>query len=176
MKSGNKSIRDTVLLAVRLAASVLLMAAWCGVAGAQAVGRPIDPGSRVRVTILSPPDRVSGSLLRYDRSAIMIEEQPAIPWTSVSKLELSAGRHGNSGKGAFYGALIGLVLGVATGMAVGQGENAGESGGDLKSEFSAGFGLAGLLAGAGIGAIVGSASESEDWLDIPLANPAEKKP
>jgi len=166
--------------------ALLLLLATFGVAGAQPALVEVEQGSRVRVSILVPQgadstgfnsrDQVTGTLLRYDASTMMIEDTPAIPWTAVSRLELSAGRHGNAGRGMIYGALIGLLAGVVTGATIGRDENGGENSDNLESEFSVGFGLAGLLVGGGIGAIVGGASKTDDWQDVMLVNPAHAKP
>ena len=156
-----------------------LLISWYGVAGAQPAFHPVDIGKRVRVSVLVPPDvdstgfhsrdRLTGSLLRYDANAITLSEGPTIPWAAVSKLDLSAGRHGNAGRGALYGALIGLLAGVVTGATIGRDEGGGEGNEDLEDEFGVGFGIAGLLFGGGIGAIVGGRLKTDDWLDVPLA-------
>ena len=164
-----------------LLACVICIATW-GVAEAQPAFDPVQPGSRVRVSILIPPDvdstgfhsrdRVVGSLLRYDASSIQVDPgPPAIPWAAVSKFEYSTGRHGNAGHGALYGALIGLLAGVVTGMTIGKEEGGGEGNEDLAAEGAVVLGAGGLLAGMGIGAIVGGRLKTDDWRDIPLAKP-----
>ena len=161
-----------------LAAGALILC--CGAAQAQPAFDPVAPGSRVRVSILVPPevdstgfhsaDRKVGSLLRYDDTTIQIDPgPPAIPWAAVNKLEVSTGRHGNAGKGALYGALIGLLAGAITGATIGRDENGGEGNDDLEAEGAVALGFAGLLGGAGIGALVGGRLKTDDGRDIPLA-------
>jgi len=157
-----------------------LVTFWFGVAETQPAFHPVDIGKRVRVSVLVPPgidstgfhsrDRVTGSLLRYDPTAVTLSEGPTIPWAAVSKLELSAGRHGNAGRGALYGALIGLLAGVVTGVTIGRDEGGGEGNKDLAAEGGVALGLAGLLGGAGIGAIIGGQSKTDDWMDVPLTS------
>jgi len=164
-----------------LLACVLCIAA-CGVAEAQPAFDPVQPGTRVRVSILVPPDvdstgfhsrdRVVGSLLRYDASAIQVDPgPPTIPWAAVHRFEYSTGRHGNAGSGALYGALIGLLAGVVTGITIGKEEGGAEGNEDLAAEGGFVLGAGGLLVGAGIGAIVGGRLKTDDWQDVPLAKP-----
>ena len=135
----------------------------------------------MRVTILVPPnvdstgfrsgDRLAGPLLGYDRSAIQVKER-TIPWSAVTKLEYSAGRHGHTGSVALIGGLVGLLAGIAAGVIVNQSEDFDDYGGAVTT----GTGLAGLVLGAGIGAIIGSTHHSDDWMDLPLATGTRSAP
>ena len=110
---------------MRFFLACLLVLTLCGTAQAQPAFDSVPAGTRVRVSILVPPkvdstgfrsgDRHVGTLLRYDRSTLELNEvERAIPWTLVNRLERSTG-HGSAGKGALIGCLTGLVAGVVVG-------------------------------------------------------------
>jgi len=157
----------------------VLLLASCEFAHAQPAGMPLEPGVRVRVSILATrvpePDstrfqsgkRYVGSLLRYDDTTLALSEvTPEIPWRIVEKLERSTGRHGSAGKGALIGGLAGLVAGVIVGVVASESE--ADSFFDPAEVYPVGLGLGGALVGTGLGALIGGRIKHDGWSPVPL--------
>jgi hypothetical protein len=114
---------------MRAAMLCLLLAAMLGVAvlppalGAQPWSRAgIDVGKRVRVTTPGVPgrDRYAGRVVAVGPDSLTLQRDgapapTAIPFTSITKVEVSRGRRPNGWRGA----ALGLVGGAAAGAVVG---------------------------------------------------------
>ena len=131
-----------------------------GAQGPWAVGQ----GQRVRVTTDS--GAWIGMLVQQDSTSLTLHgpglsdsSAVTLPRDRIRRLEISAGRQSNAGKGA----LIGLGIGAATGLALGIGCASSDSlfqctGGEVvQATLIFGF------IGGGVGGLVGMASSSERW-------------
>jgi hypothetical protein len=151
---------------MRVLLAALLLAQFASPAVARTAQKPepvLEPGARVRVTLLARKDEpVVGTLLSLPAGSIEIEDSTArsIPLADVKKLELSRGIKTRAGRYAQYGALVFTPLGAWAGA-----EAAHDLGGD---EVATGVvcGILGALVGAGFGAIVGQAFEEEHWQEV----------
>jgi hypothetical protein len=174
----------SVLIAIVGVPSAALLAAvpLAGQAGA------VGPGSRVRIT--APALELSkavGSLLAIRGDTLLLEHrtstlQPghgrrawstdttAVPMTTVTRLEVSAGRRSNIDRGVRKGLLIGGAVGLALGVAMAADDEGNDfvcDGAGCVASGVAGGAVWGLLIGLGIGAF----SSRDEWRPV-LAQPS----
>lgn len=144
--------------------------------------RAVEPGDRVRVTILArdhapdtlflhtsvePGARYVGSLLLADTRSIQLRHDDSsrtIPREVVAQFEESRGRTSAAGRGALIGALVGAAYGIAL---IAQVEEDDEG---LGTGVALVGGAGGVAVGCGLGALVGSLIRKETW------SPAESMP
>lgn len=139
----------------------------------QPLGADLPRGTRVRVTTIAPAPRVVGSLVAVDGDSVRIvkshRDTVALPLASVTRLESSAGRRPNYGKGAVIGGGVGLAVGLGLG-AVGNGLAEGlcetPSGcGNLGQSLAIG-GTVGAGVGAGVGVLLAAVFKGERWQPV----------
>ncbi len=127
----------------------------------------VVPGARVRVY---SPDRVTGTIekLSSDTLVLRLEDRDsqAIPFASITRLEVSRGQKSNTASGALIGGAVGLAAGAIVGGIVGSDwPDIPEPGWLVGAAY---LGSIGLVAGAGLGAIIGAVSKSDRWQTVPL--------
>jgi hypothetical protein len=123
---------------------------------------PVVPGDRVRVCVLVAETVYLSRLVALSADTLFLEDQIAVPFTSITKLEVSRGRKSTARKNAGTGLLVGTGLGAVVG-AVTLSRVWNDSG---YAAFLAG-GYSGLL-GTLIGVVVGSKNSHETWGEVPL--------
>lgn len=145
-------------------------------------------GTRVRVTApgVLTPSRQSGRVLTSRADTLSLQPDGgaapfALPWTAVTDLDVSRGRHRSTFRGFVIGALVGGVSGAVIGAATYQ--KTKPSGGCPGTEdfcitgplFDIGRGGSAALAGGlgalvgGVtGALIGHAHEDDTWEKVPL--------
>ncbi len=125
----------------------------------------VAQGDRVRVT--APNERVVGTftVLKPDTLVVSVESRRlAIPFASVTSLEVSRGQKSKSGKGALIGLGAGAAAGVVTAL-VGCADNSCD---DVTGLVVLIFGAGGALGGVLIGAVIGSFIQTDRWETVPL--------
>jgi len=149
---------------------------------AASAAHAVEPGDRVRVTILAreaapdslfaragvePREKYAGSLLFADSLGIELRDEDGqareIPQEIVALFEESAGRKSSAGRGALLGFLIGGVGGVAFGIYFEESEGVSNN---ERGLYPVGFGLGGALVGCGVGALVGAMIKRERWSPV----------
>lgn len=171
MKARSVALSSVVLLAVTLLAAP---------ARAQE-GPPLMPGQRLRVTAAIPGRFTGvtvGSLVKVgpDSLTLVDPERGAVtdlPFSSITRVEVSHGQRRHTRKGLLIGAAIGIAL--APVMWSGLSEDPRACGGyypDPPRACSTGekvaFTVFSFGASAGIGAWVGHKRKSENWSDSPV--------
>ena len=162
---------------MRLAAAGLLCVALATPPAAASPEGPAVNGERVRVWSLGAPALVKEvativhrdgreMTLKLDRSRELV----VVPYTAVSRIEVSAGRPGHPWRGALVGAVAGLAAAFVADEIRGHAYR-----GDLKDPLLFGVG------GAALGAALGAAVRTERWepvsvgrwrpLDAPAGGP-----
>ncbi len=126
----------------------------------------VGPGAKVRVYA---PDRLVGIIeeLNPDGLLLRLEDRDspqAIPFASITRLEVSRGKKSRFLKGLGVGLLLGAVSGTAIGFA---------SSDDPPWFFSfsaeaAVLGVLGGLAGGVIGGVIGATTKVDRWQELPL--------
>ena len=128
----------------------------------------VAQGDRVRVT--APNERVVGTfaVLKPDTLVVNVESRRlAIPFASVTSLEVSRGQKSRTGRGALIGLGVGVVAGVGTALAL-CAEGDCNIDGDITGAVALVLGAGGALVGAGIGALIGSQTKTDRWETVPL--------
>jgi len=129
-------------------------------------------GQRVRLKTATASEWIVGTLAAVHDDSLRLWLQMAdsarlvsVARGTVTRFELSRGRHSNAGKGAVYGAAILGSLGLLTGVAIANSNIYGfrTSGKDTNGGDVALFTLGGIAYGAGLGALIGALSHSERW-------------
>ncbi len=175
---------------MRSASIVALLASAAVCAAAALTGQPggFVPGSRVRMTAPALEfSRAVGSVLAIRGDTLVLEcrtsalqpgrgrrawstDTTAVPMTTVTRLEVSAGRRSNIDKGVRKGLLIGGAVGLALGVAMA----ADDEGNDFVCD-GAGCVASGVVGGAVwgllIGLAIGAFSSRDDWRPV-LAQPS----
>jgi hypothetical protein len=132
-------------------------------------GSPLTPGARVRVTVREAGGGARthvGPLRTFDGATLTLSTADAanpvsLARSSISRIEVSRGRHGNAGRGALIGAVLGLAV-------VALSESACE--GECEPRDNYGLLVAGAtVGGAVVGAGVGTLMKSERWESLPWA-------
>jgi hypothetical protein len=127
---------------------------------------PVAPGDRVRVTAPTiDPDPFVGTFVSMgaDTCVLLVEgraEALALPFASVTSLEVSRGRKSY----ALAGAGIGLAAGAVVGVAIASGTEEGEYEGLARFVSVAGGTGIGLV----IGTVVGASIKTERWEFVDL--------
>lgn len=148
----------------------------------------VEPGARVRVTILarasgadslferagvSPGKKVVGSYLFSDANVIELEDakgvRRAIPQEVVALFEESDGRNSRARRGALIGFLAGAAAGVGFGVYHASSEPIGRG---YDGFVTAALGVGGGLVGCGLGALIGSQIRTERWSSVRTAQEA----
>ena len=101
-----------------------IMIARPAASGAQAYSRAgIDVGTRARVTTPGVPgrDRYTGRVTAVSADTLTLERDDApapsaIPFSAITKLEVSRGKHPNGWRGAGIGFVGGAALGAVVGL------------------------------------------------------------
>jgi hypothetical protein len=114
--------------------------------------------------------RAEGSFIGVSGDTLLLQTETqttpsAIPFTSLSRLEVIRGRKSNSGKGALYGFIGGAVVGAISGAVAGE-----QYIGDIQITTAAVVALASGLGGS-VGALggllVGASIETDRWEEVP---------
>jgi hypothetical protein len=154
-----------------------------GIQPLSAQDSPLEPGARVRLQVCDPHStlftrrgaasvctaRMEGTFVAVSRDTFLLQAEAgtdpsAIPFASVTELEVSQGRHRSSSRAIGFG-LLGLVGGSMVGcVAV---YNISTYEGDDKDLECAFGGVIGGVVGGVVGAIIG-ASNRERWAEVPL--------
>ena len=164
------------LLAVTSAASASLRAQSSAAA-------PVAVGERVRITTPSQrgPFRYVGGVTEVRADTLMVQTHDAtaprpVAIADITRLEVSAGTHGNGGRGMLYGTVIGAGAGAIFGAAhYRKPDCAGTSficdtGGRGADAFAGG--LVGGVLGLAVGGIWGATHPSERWVPRTLGSAA----
>ena len=130
----------------------------------------VVPGARVRVY---SPDRVTGTIESLSPDALVLKPEDrdssqAIPFASMTKLEVSQGLTSRTSKGAGIGFFVGGAAGLATAAIVCA--IAGDCVADdpYTGLVYAFFGVLGAGVGTLTGAIIGSSSKTDRWETVSL--------
>ncbi len=165
--------------AIRTLSSVLVIALAAAADLAAQQDTLVVPGARVRVTAPTVAENhLVGTVAAVDADTLVLgvnhgTSSLAIPFASMTSLEVSRGKKSKAGLGAIIGAPIGLVAGALIGYAasggggtfpLGEGLERLEEGGDA---MAAGALLGGLTGGL-IGALIGSSIKVDRWETVPL--------
>jgi hypothetical protein len=141
---------------------------------------PVNVGERVRIT--TPAQRGAyryvGRVVQVQGDSVTVRTSDSasrpVAIAQITKLEVSAGKHGNGWRGTGYGTLIGIGAGAALGAATyTKSDCAGTTwfcgdtgrGGDALAG-----GILGGLLGAGIGGLWGALHPTERWVARPLGS------
>lgn len=148
-----------------LIAAAMLMISPAELAG-QVETLPIPLDSRVRVTTrASPGHEFVGNIDSWDGTSLGLSqpeyETQTVPLSYVVKLEISRGRKGNAGTGAWIGTVAGLVAGVIAAIVFEPENDAYGLGRIAIVTYS-------TLAGAGVGTLTGALIKTEKWEEVPL--------
>ena len=161
---------------------------WCFVtclAGSVAMSAPlaaqtmpsqtIPRGTRIRVSLKASPEKLlvgTADTLRNDwlRWRPADDSSVTLPLSAINTLEISQGRHSNSGKGAKTGGVIlgGLSLATFGFLASLPEDDFFRLEGGWRDALLLTAG--GTAAGAAVGALIGSMSSSEHWQNVPLGS------
>jgi len=144
----------------------------------------VSPGTRVRITATSIAEhRIVGTILTIGADTLTLRtkrkvapfmlksngqaETLAIPFASVTKLEVIRGKKRNVVKGAGIGVVVGGLSGVVYGFSEGD----DPPGGILEwtaKEKAAMLGIMGSLSGVVLGALIGALKTTDQWEKAPL--------
>jgi hypothetical protein len=131
-------------------------------------GSPLTPGTRVRVTVREAAGARThvGPLRTFDGDALTLNpvdgaDHLSLARPSITRIEVSRGRHGNAGRGVLIGAVLGLAV-VALSESACEGECEPR---DNYGLLVAGATVGGAITGAGVGALM----KSERWEALPWA-------
>jgi hypothetical protein len=124
----------------------------------------LGAGARVRIHMAGAAMPLTGTVAYLDPGSVAILRAPAdtafIPFTAISRVEVSAGRRSNIGRGAKWGALVGAGAGALLGLAA-------MSEDDGYFEFGAEAVPIGMLGGGvfggAVGGLFGALTTSERW-------------
>lgn len=123
---------------------------------------PIEPGTRVRVTISDRGIRHVGAL-RAVHSDTLVLDTLRLVRTAITRLEVSPGRRGHAALGAAIGA-VGLgVVGAVVGYEICQAADCGDDADGAMLGGGAGVVLGGLI-GLGVGALI----KTDRWEETSL--------
>jgi hypothetical protein len=121
---------------------------------------------------LSPSEWLVGTFLSRDADSIRIQPQAppqaaSIPVHTITRLEISRGRHSKADKGALIGGIAGAGAGL---FFIPAAAEACENSCAVRVPAAIAL-LAGILGGfgAGIGALIGTTSRSERWEPVSLS-------
>lgn len=144
----------------------------------------VSPGTRVRVTAPSIAEhRIVGTIVTIGADTLTLKtkrkvepfilnsngqaETLAIPFASVTKLEVIRGKKRNVVKGAGIGVVVGGLSGVVYGFSEGDDPPGGILGWTAK-EKAAMLGIMGSLSGGVLGALIGALKTTDRWEKAPL--------
>ena len=130
-------------------------------------GFPVGPGSRVRVTAPSVGERLEGYVQSVDASTLTLLSAKrsavvTVPLSTLTRLEVPAGRRGH----ALVGGIVGGALGAVTVAAL-----CSESSDCIDSAGDVGAAAGVTAVYAGVGALIGALIRSDRWIVVP-ARPA----
>lgn len=149
---------------IALFLSLLLLAPLADLAAQESP--PLTPGARVRVSNRWRGSEVGTLIaLKSDTLVLNVKGQTtplAVPFASVSKLEVSKGQKRSARKGAGRGFLIGACCGILVGAGAGTGSSESEGMFLAIPVLGGGGGIIGALIGTFIGA------EADHWEPAPL--------
>lgn len=155
--SGERSHRAVGLLVIVLAVG------WGPQATAQATDS-LRVGARVQVRSLAMGTFVGEvHSLSSDSLTVRLRDDllSAVPWSSLSSVQVSTGRRSHAAVGALVGFAVGTALAGYLACCT-EYEDPGSG-----TAFAIGVALFGLP-GAGLGAVVGSQIRTDVWRDVPL--------
>jgi hypothetical protein len=148
-----------------------LLVAWPVTISAQ-VAPQLPPGALIRVAESGSTGNRVGTLLSATMDTVVLRAQHGvdtlrIPFSRVSRLDVSRGWHSRIRPGIKYGALAGAVVGGLVALSACQGGSCKPE----QTDFTLGAVLLGGVLGAGsgalVGAAVGAASSGEQWEQLP---------
>ena len=158
--------------AIRTLSSVLVIALAAAADLAAQQDTLVVLGARVRVTAPTVAEnRLVGTVAAVDADTLVLgvkhgTSSLAIPFASMTSLEVSRGKKSNVGKGLGIGFLAGAALGAVIGFAAGD-DPPGFLAFSSEQKAAAGAILGGLAGGV-IGGVVGATGPSERWETVPL--------
>lgn len=134
---------------------------------------PVRIGDRARITA---PSLASSPLIatvadeRLDHVLLRLTggETVVVPYTSITRLEVSRGVHPHMLKGAVAGAVGGAVVGGVVGARSDDKGSLALGRGGLVAVGAAMGSAGGVVLGAAVGALI----RSERWRDVPISPPA----
>jgi hypothetical protein len=131
---------------------------------------PPDSGNRLRITSPQVPrGRTVGTLDRVTPDSIVLAGL-TISRSSISRLEVSAGRRSQWPIGLGLGAGGGALLGAVTGTLLCLSPNDGEDDHDAAASCALELGGLGAVAGLIVGGIIGGLTHRDRWRSITLTN------
>src|SRR5688572_20853891 len=144
-----------------IGSTVALAVLTAGMLGAQQPA--LEAGTRVRIhTGATTP--LTGTVAYRDPASVAVLRAPAdtafVPLASITRVEVSAGRRSNAGRGAKWGGLVGAGFGTLLGMAA-MAEDDGYF--ELGAEAIPAGMIGGGLLGATIGVVIGALTSREQW-------------
>jgi hypothetical protein len=132
----------------------------------------LQADARVRLMMVGAERWSVGNLLMQPRDSVRLlvggsGDTLAVATASVTRFEMSKGRHRQTARGAWIGAIVGALAGSTIGLATYE-----ECGGCLAPDPGrGGSAMIGAVAfgllGAGIGALTGSQITAERWAPLP---------
>ena len=140
---------------------------------------PLEPGARVRVTpqwpnLVTPNNRAVGTVAAIRGDTVFLEREGFAPFefalSSVTRLEVSRGRH----SGAFQGALTGAKVTGIIGLLVGLGwtmyclDETSFSCMEKPALAIPATAIPFAATGALLGALIGAFSTTDRWEEVPL--------
>jgi len=128
-------------------------------------------GSRIRIVLLPPAsDLVVGTLVESRADSLRVEtasgEVLAVSRTTISRLQVSRGRHSKAG----LGALIGLATGLGGGLFAGTTAHRETQFINITTGGVVLITALGGAVGAGLGALIGTAFKADRWEALPLVS------
>lgn len=97
------------------------------------------------------------------------------PRSALTRMEVSAGRKSNAGRGALIGGAVGgglmVIFGAACAADTNEDDYVGCEGSDVPM-----YGLVGAATGAAVGALIGALSHREKWEEVRLEPTASRRP
>ncbi len=150
-------------------------------ATAQVQQPPVERGVRVRVTTPPPPcpawytsctrdspRHYVGTFVAWKADTLVVETKGhtlALPWDSVTKLEVSQGQKRNTREGVLIGLLVGGVAGAVVAVAI---HEECERCFIDPATLPVAVATVGVLGGVVTGAIIGSLIRTDRWQEVPL--------
>ncbi len=163
-------------------------------ATAQVQQPPVERGVRVRVTTPPPPcpawypsctrdspRHYVGTFVAWKADTLVVETKGhtlALPWDSVTELEVSQGQKSQMGRGAGIGLLGGGLLGLTISSVVLARNNGCTGQGFVEPTRGGCIALAtvgGAVVGTLLGLVVGAMASTDKWKAVPLLRVAPQR-
>jgi hypothetical protein len=123
----------------------------------------LEAGTRVRIHTAGATTPLTGTVAYRDPGRVAVLRAPAdtafVPFTAITRVEVSTGRRSNFGAGAKWGALVGAGAGALLGLAAMSEDGFFEIGAEAVPIGA----LAGGFLGGAVGGLLGALTTSERW-------------